>query len=82
MATLHVRDFPDELHTKVRDMAAVRRRSISAEVVVLIDQALRQEELRDRRARALRRIARRRRSAAPRPGAADTLTMLREDRAR
>jgi len=82
LATLYVRDFPDALHTRVKELATAGQRSVSAEVIVLIDRALEHEELRDRRMRALRRIARRRRGATPRPGAADTLTMLSEDRAR
>jgi plasmid stability protein len=82
MATLYVRNFPDELYSKVKDKAAQSRRSVSAEVVMLVDEALRVEDKQEEQAEILRRIAERRRSYTPPPGATDTLTLLREDRAR
>jgi len=82
MPTLYVRDFPEELHRRVRSHAQKQRRSISADVAVLIDQALAQESRRERSLEALKRIADLRRSIVLPPDAVDSLTLLREDRAR
>jgi len=82
MATLYVRNFPDDLRKRVRDSAAKRRRSVGAEVVVLIDQALEDEETRAKRLEALARIDERRRRNPQPEGAIDTLSLLREDRER
>ncbi len=82
MSTLYVRDFPDELYLKVKDRAQRRRRSLSAEVVTIIDQTIKRDAAREASLEALERITERRRSYAPPPDAIDSLTMLREDRAR
>jgi plasmid stability protein len=82
MATLYVRNFPDDLSERIRTLAARRRRSVSQEVVVLIDEAVKRELSLDDRAEALQRIAARRRKQVVRPGVVDTLTLLREDRNR
>lgn len=82
MPTLYVRNFPDHLHRKLRERATKSHRSISAEVVVLVDEALKEEEGREKQAETLRRLAENRRSYKPSPGAQDSLTMLREDRSR
>lgn len=82
MATLYVRDFPDELHQRVKKLASHRRRSLSAEAIYLIEQALRQEASREASLEALDRITERRRSyKGPRPSV-DSVTLLREDRNR
>lgn len=51
MATLCINNFPDELYVRVKQSAARHGRSISAEVIWLLEQALRMEEerLRDGR---------------------------------
>lgn len=82
MPTLYVRNFPEELLRRIKELAARRQRSLGAEVTVLIDAGLQQEELRSRRISALKSISRRRRSYKPTAGAADSLALLREDRAR
>jgi len=82
MATLYVRNFPDELYEKVKALAAERRRSMAAEVIMLMDRAIQSESPVDRHLQALERIAERRRRNPQPPGAADTLTLLREDRSR
>jgi plasmid stability protein len=41
MPTLHVRNVPDELYERLRRRAAAAERSRSAEVVVLLQRALR-----------------------------------------
>ena len=82
MATLHVRNIPDEMYQAIRTLASQERRSISAEVVILLEMALEQEDLRGRKLAALESIARQRNSLDVPEGAVDSLTLLREDRDR
>jgi len=82
MPTLYVRNFPEDLYRKVRSSAAKRRRSMAAEVVILVEHALEGEAIRERRSETLRNIAERRRTHRAPAGAADSLTLLREDRSR
>ncbi len=80
MAALHVRNIPPGLHERIRRLAEADDASVSAEVVSLLDRALRDREMRGRQKRVLSEI-RRRRFKTPR-GAPGALTLLREDRAR
>ena len=80
MATLHVRSVPDELYTRLRELAAARQRSLSAEVITLLEHALSDEERRQQQAKLLAGIRRRR--FVPPPGSPDSVTLLREDRGR
>lgn len=82
VATLHVRNFPDDLHQAIMTLASQKQRSLGAEVTVLLKKALAYEELCNRRADALESITRRRRSFKLPKDAADSLALLREDRAR
>jgi plasmid stability protein len=83
MATLHVRNVPERLYRRVRRKAARERRSISAETIVLLEQALsKAESSSDARAVVLDRARAMRESMrlpADWPGAVD---LLREDRCR
>lgn len=45
MPTLTVRNIPQDLYDRIRKRAAERRRSISAEVVTLIEEALAPRQL-------------------------------------
>ena len=80
MATLHVRDIPDKLYDRVRKLAASRNRSLSAEVIMLLDQAVRDEERRSAHGKAMASI--RAHLWTPPVNAPDSVTMLREDRGR
>ena len=40
MATLNIKNFPDRLYRRIRQRAAKNRRSISQEVVELLDRAV------------------------------------------
>lgn len=82
MPVLYVRDFPEELHQKIKKLAEKKHRSLSAEVIVLIDEALKYEEASRKQSSALDRIAERRRSYTARADAAGSLELLREDRDR
>ena len=42
MATLHIRGFPESLHLRLSRLAEQERRSLSAEVVVLLERELNQ----------------------------------------
>jgi plasmid stability protein len=79
MPILHVRNVPDELYAALQRRADAQRRSLSAEVIVLLDWALDQVE----RTPATLASIRSRRSYDPAAaGAPDSTTLLREDRAR
>jgi plasmid stability protein len=79
MPILHVRNVPDELYAELQRRADAQRRSLSAEVIVLLDWALDQVE----RTPATLASIRGRRSYDPAAaGAPDSTTLLREDRAR
>jgi plasmid stability protein len=82
MSTLYVRNFPDHLYEQIRESAAKKRRSMAAEVVVLVEEALQQEASIQRRLDALDRIRERSKNYVSPPGAPDSLTDLREDRNR
>ena len=83
MTILHVRGVPESLHKKLKRRAKTSKRSLSAEVILLLNEVLDQEaraqEVRDVSARIdhIRASTRR-----PAPGEPTSLDMLREDRAR
>ena len=80
MATLHVRSVPEDLYERIQRLAQSRSRSLSAEVITLLYQALEEEENRKRQGKLLADI-RRRRFTLP-AGSPDSVELLREDRRR
>ena len=80
MATLHVRNIPESLYERLRKRAQEQNRSISAEVVMLLELALLEEE--GSQARLLDKIQRRRFYNPAEVDAPDSTTLLRDDRAR
>ena len=80
MPTLHVRSVPEDLYEKVRQLAHLRSRSLGAQVVTMLYEALDEEEQRKNQAGVLTSIHRRRFS--PPENAASSLDLLREDRLR
>jgi plasmid stability protein len=80
MNTLHVRSVPDNLYNRLQQLAQSRNRSLSAQVITLLEQALEIEERRKKQAKVLSSIQRRR-FTAPR-NAPSSLELLKEDRAR
>jgi plasmid stability protein len=80
MPTLHVRSVPEELYQRLHALAREQNRSLSAQVVTLLEQAVHEAELRQERAAALQSIRRRR--FAPPAQLADSTALLREDRSR
>lgn len=82
MPTLHVRNIPDELHDRIRTLASAQKRSLSAEVVNLLERALQDEQVRVSQQVLLTTIARRRRSRRTNQQIPDSVALLREDRNR
>ncbi len=80
MATLHVRNIPESLYERLRQRAEAQNRSISAEVIVLLERAL--DDRRQNQADVLADIRRRRFYNPASYGAPDSVTLLREDRER
>ncbi|MFO7696058.1 MAG: Arc family DNA-binding protein [Anaerolineae bacterium] len=79
MSTLHVRNVPEALYERLRQRAAEQRRSLSAEVVILLSQALSQEQS---ASATLEEIRRGRAYSPSAVGAPDSTRLLREDRER
>lgn len=80
MPTLHVRNVPDDLYARLRQRAATQNRSLSAEVISLLDTAL--EGSTAAQAAVLERIRRRRFFEPATAGAPESTYLLREDRDR
>ena len=80
MNTLHVRSVPDDLYKRIQSMANAKNRSLSAEVITLLSQAIELEERRMKQTKVLTSIQRRR-FKAPK-NAHSSFELLREDRNR
>lgn len=79
MATFHVRNVPEPTYEALRERAAERRTSISAEAVRLIERGLRMDRLRTEE--LLTRIESARPHARPgAPSAAELIRRGRDDR--
>ena len=80
MPTLHVRSVPDDLYQQIQRLAEERSRSLSAQVVTMLAQALEDEKRRKVQTKALASLRRRRFTA---PGKApSSFDLLHEDRKR
>jgi plasmid stability protein len=80
MNTLHVRSIPEDLYQRLQRLAQMRNRSLSAQVVIMLTQALEEEERQKKQAQTLNSIRRRR--FTPPAQALSSLDLLREDRKR
>ncbi len=80
MPTLHVRSIPEDLYLQIQQLAEAKSRSLSAQVVTMLTQALEEENRRKVQVKALASI-RRRRFAAPKK-APSSAALLHEDRNR
>ena len=78
MATLYVRDIPNTLYQQAQKIALAQGRSLSAYVLIMLQQAVEEEKLRRVRSKALSSIRRRRRSLPS--SALDSVNMLRHIR--
>jgi plasmid stability protein len=80
MSILHVRNVPEDLYEQIRRQAQVQNRSISAQVIHLLERAmLSSPQTQDQ---ILQDIRRRRSFQPERLGAPDSLSLLRQDRSR
>jgi antitoxin FitA len=83
MATLYVRNLPDDLYAKLQELAASQHRSINAQVITLLKQSLATEDHEQRNVIKLLEESRRRRRVNPADfGLPDSTEMIREDRDR
>lgn len=80
MPTLHVRNVPEDLYERIRARAQDKSRSITAEVIQLLQRALSDNE--QGQAKVLERIQRRRFFRPEDVNAPDSTAMLRQDRSR
>ncbi len=80
MPILHVRNVPAPLYAELQRLAAARRRSLSAEVLELLERSMQEEARRERHDAALRRLDGLRRKVGPL--ASDSTAWLREWRDR
>ncbi|MEW6287226.1 MAG: hypothetical protein AB1509_13465 [Chloroflexota bacterium] len=80
MNTLHVRNVPDSLYQRIRALAHLKNRSLSAQVITLLEQAVEAEKRRLEQTKALNSIQRRRFKVTK--NAPSSLDLLREDRSR
>ncbi|MEH2169274.1 MAG: Arc family DNA-binding protein [Nostoc sp.] len=88
MATLYVRNLPDDLYAKLQELAASEHRSINAQVITLLEQALKTEaeqaedEKRKNVPKLLEEIRLRREQLPTDIEWPDSTAMIREDRDR
>ena len=80
MATLHVGNVPDDLMEELRKRARAENRSISGELVTLLERALREQSVPV--AVLLERMSRRLEEQRLRPDVPDSVELIREDRER
>ncbi len=80
MATLHVRGVPDDLYAQLQMIAETHQRSLSSQVIALLNRSI-LAELRQQRQAELLETIRRQRTSLP-TGTLDSVVLLREDRER
>ena len=82
MATLHVRNVPDELYGRLKQHAKTKNRSLNAQVITLLDRALQQDARRSQQQQLLAEIQSRRFVYSADVETEDSVNLLREDRTR
>jgi plasmid stability protein len=80
MKTLHIRNVPDDLYSQLQHLAQARNRSLTAQVITMLEQAVEVEKLRQKQEKVLALIRRRRFS--PPVKSLSSIDLLREDRSR
>lgn len=80
MQTLHVRSVPEDLYKDLRNLAQQSQRSLSAQVILMLDRALTEERQRTEQTQILAEVRRRR--FIPPADAPDSVKLLRQDRER
>lgn len=82
MPTLHVRNVPEDLYTRLQKIAQAQNRSLSAQVITLLETAIHPAEVRKAQARLLADVRRRRFVYPDDADIPDSVTLLQEDRQR
>lgn len=82
MAILHVRNVPEKLYKRIQKLAAEENRSVTAEVIQLLNQGLQARDARRGAAALIERIRRRAQNVELPRGWKDSAELLREDRSR
>ena len=82
MATLHVRNVPEKLYKRIQKLAEEENRSVTAEVIQLLNQGLQVREARQGVAAIVQRIRRRAHKVQLSRGWVDSAELIREDRGR
>ncbi|MBN3869495.1 Arc family DNA-binding protein [Nostoc sp. JL33] len=88
MATLYVRNLPDDLYVKLQELAVSQHRSINAQVITLLEEALKTEaqQIEDQKQENVLKVleeSRQRRRVNPADfGLPDSTQLIREDRER
>ncbi len=83
MPTLHVRNVPKQLYKRLREAAHHERRSLSAQVIILLEEAVAQGSRQGESMSVILERIRQRREAIQLPDDwPGSLQLLREDRAR
>ncbi len=88
MATLHVQNVPEDLYAQLQQLAAAQNRSISAQIITILESALptpaiqTQDKTRQNVAKILDDIRRRRERRPADLGLPDSTSLIREDRDR
>ena len=82
MATLHVRNVPEKLYKRIQKLAEEENRSVTAEVIQLLNQGLQTREARRGAVEVIERIRQRAQKIELPRGWKDSAELLREDRSR
>lgn len=82
MATLYIRNVPDDIYSLLRETARQDHRSLNAEVLYLLDCALTENEKSSKQTDLLKRVRERRARYRLSAGAPDSIDLLRADRER
>jgi plasmid stability protein len=76
MANLYVKNVPDAVYRRFQKIAATYNRSLSAHIIALMEEAIRQEEVRRAQVKLLADIRKRR--WMPPKGAPESVEVIRE----
>ncbi|MBS0569783.1 MAG: hypothetical protein JSS28_04200 [Proteobacteria bacterium] len=82
MPTLHVRNVPETLYRRIQKIADDEGRSLTAEVVQLLDHGIRARQARGEVAAVLERVGKQARAIALPAGWKDAATLVRAGRRR
>ena len=82
MAILHVRNVPEKLYKRIQKLAQEENRSVTAEVIQLLNQGLQARAARQGAAAVIERIRQRAQKIKLPRGWKDSAELLRKDRSR